>query len=744
MLKLKNVSKFYYSKGIVASGFTKVNLELNMGEFVVITGESGSGKSTLLNVISGLDTYEEGEMYINGEETSHYTEKDFEDYRRKYIGNIFQHFNLVNSYTVYQNVELILLINGAKSKDIKKKVLDIIKQVDLYRYRNTKVSKLSGGQKQRVAIARALAKETPIIVADEPTGNLDSRAAESVMRTLYEISKNKLVVIVTHNYEQVEEYATRKIKMHDGKIIEDKVLKKTPKDIEAKVTEYKEITNGSKLKLGIRNAFNIVPKFLLLLLVYGFITLAVTSAYSSLRKQEDTNNLLGYNQLFNDNDSKRIIIKKSDGTAFSDEEYQKIENIDHVDRVVKNDLMLDTQVGLNNDKYYFYGYLMDITLLDGKVDVGRLPENEKEIVVYGDKTDYYLYKSKDDVLNKEYNVTSEYQYSDDGILDYKLKIVGIKYYDSSQTLYAKTVFYVNNTVIEEIQKHANQDYSEIEYGLNGKRYKAGEYSNQYRLIPNKKVPKGQIYIPEYMNMYCKKYKCLKSTLTTYVKNLYYNDTLNLKITKTYNKKNFTKNTGLKKFDEHNGEFYISPYDYERLFNKDNYQSTIYLDSEFKAKEVIKSLNDMGITTLYLKDTLVNPLKDVLQFTQIFKVVLIAILMVGLFFISYFIIKLILKSRNIYYSTIRILGATRRVAKRLLDIELLTVINLAYVIFLTLVILVKNSVIKINYVKNLTEYLTIVDFIVVYLLLIFMSWLISNRFARKLFKQSAMNTYREEV
>ena len=251
MLKLKNVSKFYYSKGIVASGFTKVNLELNMGEFVVITGESGSGKSTLLNVISGLDTYEEGEMYINGEETSHYTEKDFEDYRRKYIGNIFQHFNLVNSYTVYQNVELILLINGAKSKDIKKKVLDIIKQVDLYRCRNTKVSKLSGGQKQRVAIARALAKETPIIVADEPTGNLDSRAAESVMRTLYEISKNKLVVIVTHNYEQVEEYATRKIKMHDGKIIEDKVLKKTPKDIEAKVTEYKEITNGSKLKLGI-------------------------------------------------------------------------------------------------------------------------------------------------------------------------------------------------------------------------------------------------------------------------------------------------------------------------------------------------------------------------------------------------------------------------------------------------------------------------------------------------------------
>ena len=110
MIKLKNVSKFYYSKGVIATGFTKVNLELDMGEFVAITGESGSGKSTLLNVISGLDSYEDGEMYIDGKETSHYTEKDYEDYRRKYIGNIFQNFNLINSYTVKQNIELALLL----------------------------------------------------------------------------------------------------------------------------------------------------------------------------------------------------------------------------------------------------------------------------------------------------------------------------------------------------------------------------------------------------------------------------------------------------------------------------------------------------------------------------------------------------------------------------------------------------------------------------------------------------------
>lgn len=165
MIQLKNVSKFYYSKGMIASGFTKVNLTFDVGEFVVITGESGSGKTTLLNVISGLDSYEEGELYIEGKETSHYLASDFEEYRKKYIGNIFQNFNLVGSYTVYQNVELILRINGYTKEEMQEKVSVILDRVGMSEYAKTKVSKLSGGQKQRVAIARALAKETAIVVS---------------------------------------------------------------------------------------------------------------------------------------------------------------------------------------------------------------------------------------------------------------------------------------------------------------------------------------------------------------------------------------------------------------------------------------------------------------------------------------------------------------------------------------------------------------------------------------------------
>ena len=219
MLELKNVSKYYYNKGIITSGFVKVNLKLDMGEFVAITGESGSGKSTLLNVISGLISYEEGEMYINGNETSYYTEKDYENYRKKYVGNIFQSFNLVNSYTVFQNIELVFLLNGYKRREVKKRVLELIDQVELTKYKNRKVSKLSGGQKQRVAIARALAQDTPIILADEPTGNLDKRSSEKVLELLHDISKDKLVIVVTHNYDQIEQYVTRKITMHDGRII---------------------------------------------------------------------------------------------------------------------------------------------------------------------------------------------------------------------------------------------------------------------------------------------------------------------------------------------------------------------------------------------------------------------------------------------------------------------------------------------------------------------------------------------
>ncbi|MDD3171803.1 MAG: ABC transporter ATP-binding protein, partial [Bacilli bacterium] len=225
MIRLENVSKYYHGDGTVALGLRKINLELGNKGFVVLTGESGSGKSTLLNVICGIDTYEEGEMYINNEETSYFDDTDWENYRRKSVGFIFQNYNLIDSYTVLENVEAAMVIQNIGKKERKRKALKLIEKVGLLSHVKHKAIKLSGGEKQRLAIARALAKDSIIIAADEPTGNLDSKSGKQIIELLYEISKEKLVIVVSHNYEETNNYANRKIRLFDGEIVEDIKIK---------------------------------------------------------------------------------------------------------------------------------------------------------------------------------------------------------------------------------------------------------------------------------------------------------------------------------------------------------------------------------------------------------------------------------------------------------------------------------------------------------------------------------------
>ena len=175
LLKLQDIGKIYVSGATVAVGIRGVNLEFDLGEFVAITGKSGSGKTTLLNVISGMDSYEEGELYVEGQSTSHYTQQDWEEYRQRYISFIFQDYNIIESFTVQQNVELALM-HIPDAKERRRRATELIDRVGLTPFRRHKGSKLSGGQKQRTVIARALAKDSPIILADEPTGNLVSQS----------------------------------------------------------------------------------------------------------------------------------------------------------------------------------------------------------------------------------------------------------------------------------------------------------------------------------------------------------------------------------------------------------------------------------------------------------------------------------------------------------------------------------------------------------------------------------------
>ncbi len=225
LLKLKNIGKIYDSNDIFTIGIRGINLEFDYNEFVTIEGESGSGKSTLLNVIGANDTYEEGELYINGEETSLYSETEWEKYRAKNIATIFQDFNIIENLTVLENVELALLRLDDK-KERRKRAKELIGRVGLTKQINQRGSKLSGGEKQRTVIARALAKDAPIILADEPTGNLDVKASKEVAALLKEVSKDKLVIVVTHNPEFFKQYATRRVRIYDGSVSEDKQTEK--------------------------------------------------------------------------------------------------------------------------------------------------------------------------------------------------------------------------------------------------------------------------------------------------------------------------------------------------------------------------------------------------------------------------------------------------------------------------------------------------------------------------------------
>ncbi|ETI98415.1 ABC transporter ATP-binding protein/permease [Veillonella dispar] len=221
MLQIKQIKKTYKTGDLVQHALKGVDLNLRDNEFVAILGPSGSGKTTLLNIIGGLDRYDSGDLIINGISTKKYKDKDWDSYRNHTVGFVFQSYNLIPHQTVLSNVELALTISGISKSERREKALKALEEVGLKEQAHKKPNQMSGGQMQRVAIARALVNDPDILLADEPTGALDSETSVQVMDLLQEVAKKRLVVMVTHNPELAEEYATRIVKVKDGNIIDD-------------------------------------------------------------------------------------------------------------------------------------------------------------------------------------------------------------------------------------------------------------------------------------------------------------------------------------------------------------------------------------------------------------------------------------------------------------------------------------------------------------------------------------------
>lgn len=221
MLQIKNISKQYKTGDLVQNALNDVSLNFRDNEFVSILGPSGSGKTTLLNIIGGLDRYDSGDLIINNVSTKNYKDRDWDSYRNHTIGFVFQSYNLIPHQTVLANVELALTIGGISKKERKKRALRALDEVGLKEQAHKRPNQMSGGQMQRVAIARALVNNPDILLADEPTGALDTETSVQVMELLKKVAHDRLVIMVTHNPELAEEYSTRIVKLKDGKILDD-------------------------------------------------------------------------------------------------------------------------------------------------------------------------------------------------------------------------------------------------------------------------------------------------------------------------------------------------------------------------------------------------------------------------------------------------------------------------------------------------------------------------------------------
>ena len=427
MLTLKDIGKIYVSEGNVAVGIRGVNLNFDRGEFVAITGKSGSGKSTLLNVISGMDSYEEGELYVDGQPTSHYVQSDWEEYRERYISFIFQDYNIIESFTVLQNVELALMgIEDPKQR--RARALELIERVGLSSHIHHKGSKLSGGQKQRTVIARALAKDSPIILADEPTGNLDSKTSDEIIELLYEVSRDKLLIVVTHNFDEVEKYATRHVRIFDGAVESDTVVSKTAIISDPVVTAECDAEQSS-IKKRIRNGFLLgktmfmakprLTVFLCLLMMVGALGIFLSTALA-----QGASSVFEESYMFTPIDG-RVVITKRNGSVISDdelkglkEEYGAVDYM-HYDVLLDKNTYNQMQIPIFDDGAQYYEYITPLyTYRESFGDdiVGRYPEKANEVFLYL-PISYRTIFGKDSIENDTVLIN-----------DVSFKVTGVKYF----------------------------------------------------------------------------------------------------------------------------------------------------------------------------------------------------------------------------------------------------------------------------------------------------------------------------
>lgn len=404
MLQLKDITKDYIAGDTIVHALKNINLSFRQNEFVSILGPSGCGKTTLLNIVGGLDHYTSGDLFIDNVSTKHYTDRDWDTYRNHRVGFIFQSYNLIPHQTVLENVELALNISGIEKKERTKKAKQALDKVGLSGQYNKKPNQLSGGQCQRVAIARALVNDPEILLADEPTGALDSETSIQIMELIEDIAKDCLVIMVTHNPELASKYSTRIISLLDGEVVSDSnAFDETDQPIihktNLKSTKKSKLSFWSAFKLSAKNLYSKFKRTFMVCLAgsIGIIGVATVLAVSS--------GVQGYiNSMQND-------MLSGNPITISEEAYDISRLMNASDSLVGEALENSTENGKIN-----VNFMIDY-LVKRSGDISSLKINNNITQDYVDfvknmPTEYYSAISTDYGINLSNNIYTTYNFND--------------------------------------------------------------------------------------------------------------------------------------------------------------------------------------------------------------------------------------------------------------------------------------------------------------------------------------------
>ncbi len=681
MIEFKNVQKFYTNNGVANIGLQNINIKFSKNEIIAITGESGSGKSTLLNVISKIDNFDEGEIYYKGNETSYFTLSDMDDFRKNKVGFIFQNYNILDSYSVLDNVMIPLLLKGKTKVEAKAEALLLIEKVGLKGREHHRGTKLSGGEKQRCVIARALAGDCEILACDEPTGNLDSATATEIIKLIKEVAKDKLVLIVTHNYPEVADIVTRQIKMADGKIIEDIIYKQVEEDEKEELDlDYKPLPRKVLFNIATSNLMFTPRKtivtsliFLIISFAFLFIAQAISSGFSQTMSTSDFNNQLdNYVFVFNNN------CETIDSSLLSEYEYD-INNF-------AAQYSTSCTLGSEDLSVYYHSFLPKSDLV-----AGNIPENDNEFILMLDKDDKRSIKMFTELVGKELVIDSLKNLTNE-----KFILSGIVTLEDEEAISDSYAYFVTGS--NKLRSYLNKACIDIEgkiiYG-----------EDVYEFYPNfdSGTKEPTLILPnEFKN---KNYE------------------LNILVESTYEYKNIK----IEYDDIDWPELYVYV---DADLDLEPYFACVEVNSG-NADRVMKNIEKSGLDVVYpCRVTNDNVLTIIImRIVSLIINIELSCYLIGIFFITYVILSKIYASRIKDYQILRTLGITKRDMSKVVNYE---IVLLGMMITLISCFLVNGLVYSTAALKFM-RYISIETYLLYFGVMFIFTYLMGKRFNKRLFK-----------